>query len=502
MSFHVLTSLKIQSFLTVAKQSLKQRMRPQVRARRKAGPTPTGTPADPAAFFFWSLERHKEARARQMVISGDNGRLLPEISELSPHLRKLCIRHTPITNIAALRGLPNLEALEITASPVTDLSPLTDLPALTELKLSLPSDIDVTLPDLPNLQRLKISHPGKPVHLGSMPSLEQADLLALCDTLPALTQSPKLTDLKTRIAKGQSLSPLAQATALTTLSLRCDGKVDIAPLANLQPLETLDLFGADTTDLSALSTLPALTTLSLWNTPATRFDALSQATSLENLTIQSLGQITDLGFVTPLSELNHLSLSSVSHCDVAPVASLNKLAYLLLQTADPDLDLGPLEYCDTLRTLHLSLDDAADHPMRAPWPELPNLQTLSLSGTGLASLNGLQRCRALKSLSCIGTAVNDLYPLRSLPYLEQLDISGSQVADLSVLLTLPKFTKPSPYCTLALNDTPALHKMHELEALAACSNGRDYDHNRHLMANRVVVLLQDQAAMPATHADA
>ncbi|WP_299424645.1 leucine-rich repeat domain-containing protein [uncultured Shimia sp.] len=502
MSSHVLTSLKIQSFLSVAKQSLKQRMRPQVRARRKATPTPTGTPADPAAFFAWSLERHKEAHARQMVISGDNGRLLPEISALAPHLRKLCIRHTPITNIAALRGLPNLQALEITASPVTDLSPLADLPELTELKLSLPSEIDVTLPDLPNLRRLKISHPGKPVHLGALPRLEQADLLALCDTLPALTRSPNLTDLKTRIAQGQSLTSLAQADALTTLSLRCDGKVDIAPLANLQQLDTLDLFGADTTDLTALGSLPALTTLSLWNTPAIRFDALSQAARLENLTIQSLGLITDLSFVSSLSALNHLSIGAVSHCDLAPVASLRKLAYLLLQSADPDLDLGPLEHCDTLRTLHFQLTDDTDHQMRAPWPELPNLQNLSLSGTNISSINGLQRCRLLKNLSCTGTAVNDLYPLRSLPYLEQLDISGSQVADLSVLLTLPKFTKPSPNCTLALNDTPALQSMHELDALAASSNGRDYDHARHLMANRVVVLLQDQAAASSEGADA
>lgn len=496
MSFHVLTSLKIQSFLTVAKQSLKQRMRPQVRARRKASPSSKGTPADPAAFFFWSLERHKEAQARQMVISGDNGRLLSEISELAPHLRKLCIRQTPITNIAALRGLPNLQALEITGSPVTDLAPLADLPELTELKLSLPSDIDVTLPDLPNLRRLKISHPGKPVRLGTLPSLEQADLQAFCDTLFPLTQSPHLVDLQARVAQGQSLAPLAQAKALTTLSLRCDGKVDISPIANLQHLETLALYSADTRDLAPLSTLPALKTLSLWNTPATRFDALSRATSLETLTIQSLGQINNLTFVAPLTQLTHLSLDPVSLCDFTPVAALSKLAYLLLKTDEPDLDLSPLEYCDTLHTLHVRLDDMTSNPMRTPWPALTNLQTLDLTGSGVSSLNGLQRCRALKSLSCTGTAVNDLSPLRSLPYLEQLDISGSQVANLSVLLTLPKFTKPSPYCTLALSDTPALHKMHELEALAACSNGRDCDHNRHLMANRVVVLLQDQATTP------
>jgi hypothetical protein len=504
MSFHVLTSLKIQSFLSVAKQSLKQRMRPQVRARRKANPAPNAPPADPTAFFFWSLDRHKEARAKHKVISGDNGLLLPEISELGSHLRKLCIRHTPITNIAALRGLPSLVELEIIASPVIDLSPLADLPNLAKLTLSIPPETPVTLPDLPNLRSLKLSHPRTSVQLGDLPRLQSADLLALCDDLSQLTQSPALTELKLRLSDAQTLAPLAQAENLTSLSLRCDGSVDLTALSSLKKLEILDLFGAKTTDLSCLSALPSLKTLSLWNTPASDFTALAALTTLQNLTIQSLVPVSDLSFVAALTGLNHLSLGHLSHSDLMPLSQLSKLTYLLLQIADPDLDLDldPLSHCTALQTFHVRLADSVKGPMTSAWPPLPNLQCASITGAGIVSLNGLQRCRALQGLKCSGTAVKDLYPLHSLPDLELLDITDTDVADLSVLLTLPKFTKANAKATLAINDTPALRSLHELEALAACANGREFNHYRHVMAIRVVEHLRDTAGTSSEPADA
>ncbi|WP_294224494.1 hypothetical protein [uncultured Shimia sp.] len=502
MSFHVLTSLKIQSFLTVAKQSLKQRMRPQVRARRKAGIAPNGPPADPTAFFFWSLERHKEARAKRKVISGDNGLLLPEIAELDPHLRKLCIRHTPITDVSALRGLPSLVELEIIASPVADLSPLADLPNLAKLTLSIPPETPVSLPNLPNLRFLKLSHPRTPVRLGNMPNLQSADLLALCEDLSQLVQSPALTELKLRLSDGQTLAPLAQAQNLSSLSLRCDGAVDLTALSALSQLETLDLFGAKTTDLSALSALPRLKTLSLWNTPASDFASLAALSTLKNLTIQSLVPVSDLSFVAALTGLNHLSLGQVSQTDLSPLSQLSKLTYLLLQIADPGVDLAPLSHCTALQTLHVRLAESVEGPMTSAWPHLPNLQSASLSGAGIVSLNGLQRCRALQCLQCTGTAVKDLYPLHSLPQLEFLDITDTSVVDLSVLLTLPKFTKANAKATLAINGTPALQSMHDLEALAACANGREFNHYRHVMANRVVDHLRDAATPSSETADA
>lgn len=498
----MLTSLKIQSFLTVAKQSLKQRMRPQVRARRKAGMASNDTPADPTAYFFWSLERHKEARAKHKVISGDNGMLLPEIAELDPHLRKLCIRHTPITDISALRGLPSLTELEIIASPVADLSPLADLPNLAKLTLSIPPETPVSLPDLPNLRSLKLSHPRTPIQLGNMPRLQSADLLALCEDPSRLVQSPALTELKLRLSDGQSLVPLAQAENLLSLSLRCDGVVDLTALSSLQELETLDLFGAKTTDLTSLNALPKLKTLSLLNTPAREFGSLAVLTTLQNLTIQSLVPLSDLSFVAALTELNHLSLGQVSQSDLSPLSQLNKLTYLLLQVADPIFDPAPLSHCTALQTLHVRLADSVDGSMTSAWPPLPNLQSASLTGTAIVSLNGLQRCRALQNLQCTGTAVKDLYPLHSLPNLEWLDITDTDVADLSVLLTLPKFTKANAKATLAINGTPALQSMQDLEVLAACANGREFHHYRHVMANRVIEHLHAAAAPSSETANA
>jgi len=147
------------------------------------------------------------------------GAALPQARSLK-RLRLAC--GPRLTDLSPLRGLTQLETLDIGGAGVRTLAPLAGLGKLTEL--SITGCRGVT--DLAPLARLT-----------------------------------GLTRLEMRgVNRVRDLSPLADLAELRVLNIgRCDAVTDLAPLANLKKLEELDLLMMrGVTDFSPLAELPNL----------------------------------------------------------------------------------------------------------------------------------------------------------------------------------------------------------------------------------------------------
>jgi internalin A len=101
---------------------------------------------------------------------------------------------------------------------------------------------------------------------------------------------------------------------------------------------------------------------------------------------------------------------------------------------------------------------------------LPNLEALSVSGTGCASLDPLASLARLKWLDCGGTVfdpgqVSDLGPLAKLTALQSLDCRPTQVADLGPLAKLTALQ--SLDCSSALGDRGHVSNLGPLAKLTA-----------------------------------
>jgi len=172
----------------------------------------------------------------------------------------------PVTSLAGVECLPNLQVLSLGGGSLSDLSPLVGLPKLTGVDL-----------------------------FGSFPALSD---------LSPLSSLAQLTELQINNSAVTDFSPLRALTNLTSLSLVGDKLVDVSVLGSLLHLKTLGLFNNQIVDPSPLAVLPELTELVLTD------NQITDATSLASLKVIKL----DLG-ANQISELGPLA---ASFCLVGP----------------------------------------------------------------------------------------------------------------------------------------------------------------------------------------
>lgn len=120
--------------------------------------------------------------------------------------------------------------------------------------------------------------------------------------------------------------------------------------------------------------------------------------------------------------------------DLAPLAELDWLRKLVFRGVPEVADLGPLSRLASLT--HLTLYDTSVADL-SPLAGLTDLVTLLCQRTAVADLGPLRGLENLRGLGLAGTRVEDLSPLGGLVRLEELNLSGLTLADLSPLFDLP-----------------------------------------------------------------
>jgi len=301
-----------------------------------------------------------------------------------------------------------------------------------------------------------------------------------------------LERLTTLLAGGQGISDLSGLEAcrnLQQLDLHDNQIVDLSPLADLRSLVALSLNGNRIVDIAPLVGLLDLTSLALHGNQIADFDALG---GLANLNTLSVGNVVrDLAPLANVPQIERLKLYVRPETDLAPLAQMRHLVFLLLSTGQPmsgriAFDPTVLTSSGNLTSLQLhgydipdmeALADAApnltelslqyvgvDNPaafarfdrlttLRLSWlvagPDdgdldlsrlaLPaNLRILVLEGNGIEDLTRFTGLDAITSLGLPRNRITDIAPLGTLENLQGLDLSFNPLSDLSPLLGLSR----------------------------------------------------------------
>ena len=222
-------------------------------------------------------------------------------------------RENPISNLAPLASLTNLEELDLASTGVSDVSALAHLTNLEWLHLGghFVSDVSA-LAGLTNLKWLDLGGPFVS-DVSSLASLTNLEWLDLGGTLVS------------------DVSSLASLTNLETLSLHSTTDVsDVSALASLTNLERLFLQHTDVSDVSALASLTNLEWLGLGWTGVSDVSALASLTNLEGLFLQHT-DVSDVSALASLTNLKRLYLNWTDVSDVSALANLTNLEELNLK---------------------------------------------------------------------------------------------------------------------------------------------------------------------------
>ncbi len=268
---------------------------------------------------------------------------------------KLELRLEDIYSLEDLRFLPSLKALIIEYSEWTD-SRIEDF---------------TPIADLPQLEYLYIKYPAQEL----------------------------------------DLSFLAQMDTVTELFLVNDNLKDVSFLAEMPQLRCLSLYQTPVDDLAVLENMPELVELSLYgNREAEHIETVGKLLKMQDLGLQDCG-ISDISFLSSLTELRGVNLNYNSVADLSPLAGLSKLERLGLAENEVS-DLSPIA-------------------------GLENLYDLALDGNGISDISALSRLSRLNQAGLSDNQIRDFSPLADKPELLYASVYGNPCTDLEPVAQVP-----------------------------------------------------------------
>ena len=203
---------------------------------------------------------------QHLVIAGIPITDLAPIASLN-QLQTLHCRYTEITDLAPIASLNQLQILYCSSTPITDLAPIASLNQLQTLDCSSTQITDLApIASLNQLQTLDCSS-TQITDLAPIASLNQLQRLHCSDT--------QITDL----------APIASLNQLQTLDCSSTQITDLAPIASLNQLQRLHCSYTPITDLAPMAPL-SLSKIDAFNCPLTNLDtALIENPSLQTLIV-------------------------------------------------------------------------------------------------------------------------------------------------------------------------------------------------------------------------
>ena len=259
-----------------------------------------------------------------------------------------------------------------------------------------------------NLRSLVIDSCQSILHLEELGALRNLVELgvsrcSMLHNINALDGLTELTSLDLSECKSiRSLDGLRNLSKITNLNLN-----GCLSLTNLDQLKSLRLVSLELSqcrslnDINALSGMKSLTSLDLSYCQISNLDALKGLHGLTKLDLTNCQYITDLDFLTELSNLSFLKLKSCS--SLVSLKGLKGIEEFL------DLDLT---WCESIT----NLEDLR---------ELRDLKSLTMHGCGsLANIDALSEHLNLTNLILCGCqSLANIEPLGRLKNLQELDIS-------------------------------------------------------------------------------
>ena len=231
------------------------------------------------------------------------------------------------------------------------------------------------------------------------------------------------------------LDGLQYATNLGFLSSWHGGVADLSPLSGLARLQTLQLSRHRVGDLTPLAGLQSLQTLVLTNTYTADLSPVTTLPSLLHLDVSDGARIRELPLWPPSAPLRSLLIGGTGVRDLSPLATLTQLDTLGLGDLDLlTLDLTVLTHLTSLETLFLQSSNVDLNALSG----LRNLTALYLNNASIADgLSSLANHTSLRVLSLSGTGLRslDAIPSSVLESLQDVSLSRNLLSEITPLLS-------------------------------------------------------------------
>lgn len=286
-----------------------------------------------------------------------------------------------------------------------------------------------------------------------------------------------------------SLQFVTSLTRLETLKISyyCPTSCDLQPITGLTHLRELWLYSIQTPSLDPLSSLVQLRRLRLHVPGVTNLRVLENLQNLQTLKLYHCSSLTDIDFITRLTELRQVTLGEANLKHLQPMGVLSKLTHLTLdQVSCPDISaLHNISTLSMLRLrggkmslemlrgyqgiLHLDVSFCSSHYYFTAIAGFTQLRSLNLSYTRIEDLTPLFNLTELEKLELCCTKVKDLSPLRNLRNLQILHLGNTSIEDLSPLRFLIRLITLRISCSPVVDLTPLAH-MPALTKLECCSS--------------------------------
>ena len=276
--------------------------------------------------------------------------------EYATSLVTLSIEPHDIRSLEPIKNLTTLAILRFTGSEnLGDISPIRGLTNLEELQLGNTGVSDITpLANLTNLEHLDLKN-NQIQDISALANLTELTFLNLWnkrdDFVPLSRGNNQIRDI----------GPLANMTELTNLLLDGNQISDLTPLANMTKLRTLEIAGNQVRDISPLpfDRMDALRSLNFTDNQIRDISPLARAP--QSLTSLFLGynKIRDISPLARFTALEWLHLHSNEIRDISPLTGLTALEILFL-------NWNPLSYASiythlpTLRAIGIRTLGATD----------------------------------------------------------------------------------------------------------------------------------------------
>ncbi|MEO9516328.1 MAG: leucine-rich repeat domain-containing protein [Paracoccaceae bacterium] len=269
----------------------------------------------------------------------------------------------------------------------------------------------------------------------------------------------KLTELVDLSLENVTLSTPEDLLSINVSRLTINGgATDLAVVGQLSGLERLNLIDVNEGKQVNFGGLANLQSLTLVNTPIANPSDLSNLSKLQSLVLANTG-ITDLSVIADL-DLTRLVLRGDGLRDLSPLGKMKTLEFLTLSgseiTSLDGLDLG-----GNLRML--SAENSALQDISGLANAI-NVKDVNLKGSQITNVDGLENLAQLETLDVRETPLKDISGLGEHPKLKQLWLSDTKVEDLSPLSGLGNLKEMS-LSRMPAKDLSVLAELDKLGAL-------------------------------------
>ncbi len=337
--------------------------------------------------------------------------------QFATNLTHLELDNSQVSDISHLRGLTNLDFLEI-GGEFSDLSLIAELINLRYLDIS-----DSNVSDLSPLTRLiNLRTLRAPEGVALPPAVIQGGIIHIPDSrLRAVIEDALETE---------QITPSAMST-LTTLKAGNKGVSNLAGLEFAVNLKELWISGNRISDLSPLANCTKLVFLQVWDTSVRDLSPLANLTQLEHLEFRS--NIEDISPIAGLTNLKKLRFYGDGIRDISAVADMTELVNIEFRHHEVS-DLSPLVRLSNLEVLKLHDNHVSNlEPIR----HLTKLRVVDIGYSyRIVDIEPLKRLTNLVVLTLAANKISDVSPLAGLVKLDELRLEYNEISDVSALAGL------------------------------------------------------------------